>query len=126
MWDECNCAVVWAFFGIAFVWVLDNGLNVGFAYDGDADRCLCVDELGNEVNGDQIMYLCGKYLKESGKLDGNTIVTTIMSNMGLYKACEAIGIRTEKTAVGDKYVAENMMQNGFVLGGEQSGQYRFW
>ena len=106
-------------------YVLDNGLNVGFAYDGDADRCLCVDELGNEVNGDQIMYLCGKYLKESGKLDGNTIVTTIMSNMGLYKACEAIGIRTEKTAVGDKYVAENMMQNGFVLGGEQSGHIIF-
>ena len=106
-------------------YVLDNGLNVGFAYDGDADRCLCVDELGNEVNGDQIMYLCGKYLKESGKLDGNTIVTTIMSNMGLYKACEAIGIRTEKTTVGDKYVAENMMQNGFVLGGEQSGHIIF-
>ena len=106
-------------------YVLDNGLNVGFAYDGDADRCLCVDELSNEVNGDQIMYLCGKYLKESGKLDGNTIVTTIMSNMGLYKACEAIGIRTEKTAVGDKYVAENMMQNGFVLGGEQSGHIIF-
>ena len=106
-------------------YVLDNGLNVGFAYDGDADRCLCVDELGNEVNGDQIMYLCGKYLKESGKLDGNTIVTTIMSKMGLYKACEAIGIRTEKTAVGDKYVAENMMQNGFVLGGEQSGHIIF-
>ena len=106
-------------------YVLDNGFNVGFAYDGDADRCLCVDELGNEVNGDQIMYLCGKYLKESGKLDGNTIVTTIMSNMGLYKACEAIGIRTEKTAVGDKYVAENMMQNGFVLGGEQSGHIIF-
>jgi len=71
------------------------------------------------------MYLCGKYLKESGKLDGNTIVTTIMSNMGLYKACEAIGIRTEKTAVGDKYVAENMMANGFVLGGEQSGHIIF-
>ncbi len=106
-------------------YVLDNGLNVGFAYDGDADRCLAVDELGNEVNGDQIMYLCGKYLKESGKLDGNTIVTTIMSNMGLYKACEAIGIRTEKTNVGDKYVAENMMANGFVLGGEQSGHIIF-
>ncbi len=105
--------------------VLDNGLNVGFAYDGDADRCLAVDELGNEVNGDQIMFLCGKYLKESGKLDGNTIVTTIMSNMGLYKACEAIGIRTEKTNVGDKYVAENMMANGFVLGGEQSGHIIF-
>ena len=106
-------------------YVLDNGLNVGFAYDGDADRCLAVDELGNEVNGDQIMFLCGKYLKESGKLDGNTIVTTIMSNMGLYKACEAIGIRTEKTNVGDKYVAENMMANGFVLGGEQSGHIIF-
>ena len=106
-------------------YVLDNGLNVGFAYDGDADRCLAVDELGNEVNGDQIMYLCGKYLKESGKLDGNTIVTTIMSNMGLYKACEAIGIRTEKTNVGDKYVAENMMANGFILGGEQSGHIIF-
>jgi phosphoglucosamine mutase len=105
--------------------VLDNGLNVGFAYDGDADRCLAVDELGNEVNGDQIMYLCGKYMKETGRLDGNTIVTTIMSNMGLYKACEAIGIRTEKTAVGDKYVAENMMANGFMIGGEQSGHIIF-
>ncbi len=105
--------------------VLDNGLNVGFAYDGDADRCLAVDELGNEVNGDQIMFLCGKYMKETGRLDGNTIVTTIMSNMGLYKACEAIGIRTEKTAVGDKYVAENMMANGFMIGGEQSGHIIF-
>ena len=75
--------------------VLDNGLNVGFAYDGDADRCLAVDELGNEVNGDQIMFLCGKYMKETGRLDGNTIVTTIMSNMGLYKACEAIGRQPE-------------------------------
>ncbi len=105
--------------------VLDNGLNVGFAYDGDADRCLAVDELGNEVNGDQIMFLCGKYMKETGRLDGNTIVTTIMSNMGLYKACEAIGIRTEKTNVGDKYVAENMMANGFMIGGEQSGHIIF-
>ncbi len=105
--------------------VVDNGLNVGFAYDGDADRCLAVDELGNEVNGDQIMYLCGKYMKEQGQLDGNTIVTTIMSNMGLYKACEAIGIRTEKTKVGDKYVAENMMANGFMIGGEQSGHIIF-
>lgn len=106
-------------------YVKDNGLNVGFAYDGDADRCLAVDELGNEVNGDQIMFLCGKYLKETGRLDGNTIVTTIMSNMGLYKACEAIGVRTEKTNVGDKYVAENMMANGFVIGGEQSGHIIF-
>ena len=105
--------------------VRDNELNVGFAYDGDADRCLAVDENGDVVNGDHIMYLCGKYLKESGQLDGNTIVTTIMSNMGLYKACEAFGIRTEKTAVGDKYVAENMMKNGFILGGEQSGHVIF-
>ncbi|MBR1797143.1 MAG: phosphoglucosamine mutase [Clostridiales bacterium] len=106
-------------------YVIDNHLNVGFAYDGDADRCLCVDENGEEVNGDQVMYLCGKYMKENGQLDGDTIVTTIMSNMGLYKACEAIGINTEKTAVGDKYVAENMMQNGYVLGGEQSGHIIF-
>ena len=105
--------------------VVENGLNVGFAYDGDADRCLCVDENGEEVNGDQVMYMCGKYLKENGLLDGDTIVTTIMSNMGLYKACEAIGIKTEKTNVGDKYVAENMMQNGYVLGGEQSGHIIF-
>ena len=105
--------------------VKEKGLNVGFAYDGDADRCIAVDENGEEVNGDQVMFLCGKFLKERGQLDGNTIVTTIMSNMGLYKACEAIGVRTEKTNVGDKYVAEKMMQNGFVLGGEQSGHIIF-
>jgi phosphoglucosamine mutase len=105
--------------------VLDNGLNVGFAYDGDADRCLAVDENGNAVNGDHIMYICGKYLKEEGLLDGNTVVTTVMSNMGLYKALDALDIRTEKTPVGDKYVAENMMTNGFVLGGEQSGHIIF-
>ena len=105
--------------------VLDNGLNVGFAYDGDADRCLAVDENGNVVNGDHILYICGKYLKEEGLLDGNTVVTTVMSNMGLYKALDALDIRTEKTPVGDKYVAENMMTNGFVLGGEQSGHIIF-
>ena len=105
--------------------VLDNGLNVGFAYDGDADRCLAVDENGNAVNGDHIMYICGKHLKEEGLLDGNTVVTTVMSNMGLYKALDALDIRTEKTPVGDKYVAENMMKNGFVLGGEQSGHIIF-
>ncbi|MBQ6215598.1 MAG: phosphoglucosamine mutase [Oscillospiraceae bacterium] len=105
--------------------VLDNGLNVGFAYDGDADRCLAVDENGNAVNGDHIMYICGKHLKEEGLLDGNTVVTTVMSNMGLYKALGALDIRTEKTPVGDKYVAENMMKNGFVLGGEQSGHIIF-
>ena len=106
-------------------YVLENGLNVGFAYDGDADRCLAVDEKGNVVNGDHIMYMCGKYLKEIGQLDGNTVVTTVMSNMGLYKALEAIDIRTEKTAVGDKYVAENMMANRFAIGGEQSGHIIF-
>lgn len=106
-------------------YVLENGLDIGFAYDGDADRCLAVDEKGRVVNGDQIMLLCAKFLKEQGQLDGNTIVTTIMSNMGLYKACDAIGIHTEKTAVGDKYVAENMMANAYVLGGEQSGHIIF-
>lgn len=105
--------------------VTDNGLNVGFAYDGDADRCLAVDENGSIVDGDQIMFLCGKHLKETGQLDKSTIVTTVMSNMGLYKACEAVGIKTEKTDVGDKYVAENMMKNGYVLGGEQSGHIIF-
>ena len=92
---------------------------------GDADRCLCVDEKGRIVNGDQIMFMCGKYMQEEGLLDGNTIVTTVMSNMGLYKGCDAVGIRTEKTKVGDKYVAENMMANGYVLGGEQSGHIIF-
>lgn len=105
--------------------VKDNNLTVGFAYDGDADRCLAVDEKGSLVDGDRIMYLCGKHLKEMGQLDGNTIVTTIMSNMGLYKACEAVGIRTEKTQVGDKYVAECMMKNHFSIGGEQSGHIIF-
>ncbi|MCQ2516788.1 MAG: phosphoglucosamine mutase [Saccharofermentans sp.] len=105
--------------------VRDEKLDVGFAYDGDADRCLCVDENGNEINGDHILFICGKYLKEIGQLDGNTIVTTIMSNLGLYKACDSIGIRTEKTNVGDKYVAENMMANKFVIGGEQSGHIIF-
>ena len=105
--------------------VQDEKLDVGFAYDGDADRCLCVDENGNEINGDHILFICGKYLKEIGQLDGNTIVTTIMSNMGLYKACDAIGVRTEKTNVGDKYVAENMMAYKFIIGGEQSGHIIF-
>ncbi|MBR4578337.1 MAG: phosphoglucosamine mutase [Oscillospiraceae bacterium] len=105
--------------------VVDNGLDIGFAYDGDADRCLCVDEKGNVINGDHIMYICGKYFKEAGLLDGNTVVTTVMSNMGLYKALDLLNIRTEKTPVGDKYVAENMMQNGYILGGEQSGHIIF-
>lgn len=105
--------------------VKENGLNVGFAYDGDADRCIAVDENGNVVNGDLILYICGKYLKEEGKLNNNTIVTTVMSNLGLYKACDKAGISYEKTAVGDKYVYENMVTNGHCLGGEQSGHIIF-
>ena len=105
--------------------VKEKGLDVGFAYDGDADRCIAVDEKGNVVDGDLILYVCGKYLKEQGKLDNNTIVTTIMSNLGLYKACDKAGISYEKTAVGDKYVYENMMANGHCIGGEQSGHIIF-
>lgn len=105
--------------------VREKHLDVGFAYDGDADRCLAVDENGNLIDGDLILYVCGKYLMEQGRLNGNTIVTTIMSNLGLYKACDKIGMKYEKTAVGDKYVFENMMKNGYVLGGEQSGHIIF-
>lgn len=100
-------------------------LDIGFAFDGDADRCIAVDENGNVVNGDLVLYLCGKYLMEQGKLAGNTIVTTVMSNLGLYKACDKIGMKYEQTAVGDKYVYENMLNNGFILGGEQSGHIIF-
>ena len=106
-------------------YVVDNGLDVGFAYDGDADRCLCVDELGNVITGDHILYIYGKYMKERGKLDNNTVVTTVMSNFGLYKALDELGIGYAKTAVGDKYVAENMMENDYSLGGEQSGHIIF-
>ena len=105
--------------------VAERGLDVGFAYDGDADRCIAVDEQGNVVDGDRIMYVCGKYLMEQGKLNKNTIVTTVMSNLGLYKACRREGIRCEQTAVGDKYVSENMTANGYSLGGEQSGHIIF-
>ena len=86
--------------------VVEKGLDVGFAYDGDADRCIAVDHRGNIIDGDKIMYVCGKYLREQGRLNGNTVVTTVMSNMGLYKALEREGISYEQTAVGDKYVAE--------------------
>ena len=106
-------------------YVRDQHLDVGFAYDGDADRCLAVDEFGNIVDGDLILYVCGKYMKENGLLETNTVVTTIMSNMGLYKALDAEGIDYVKTAVGDKYVYENMSQNGHRLGGEQSGHIIF-
>ena len=105
--------------------VREKGLDLGFAYDGDADRCIAVDENGNVVDGDRILYVCGKYMKERGRLANNTIVTTVMSNLGLYKACDKAGISYEKTAVGDKYVYENMMKNGHCLGGEQSGHIIF-
>ena len=105
--------------------VREKHLDVGFAYDGDADRCIAVDDQGEIVDGDMIMFICGKYLKEQGRLNNDTIVTTIMSNLGLYKACDRNGIRYEKTAVGDKYVCENMMANGHSLGGEQSGHIIF-
>ena len=105
--------------------VVENGLDVGFAYDGDADRCLCVDEKGNIITGEHILYVCGKYMKEKGLLPGNTVVTTVMSNFGLYKAFDDLGIEYAKTAVGDKYVYEYMMQHSCRLGGEQSGHIIF-
>ena len=105
--------------------VVEKGLDVGFAYDGDADRCICVDENGNVVTGDHILYIYGLYMKERGKLVNNTVVTTVMSNFGLYKALDKVGIDYEKTKVGDKYVYENMVTNGHRIGGEQSGHIIF-
>ncbi len=105
--------------------VLENRLDVGFAYDGDADRCLCVDEKGNVVTGDHTLYIYGLYMKERGKLLNNKVVTTVMSNFGLYKALDKVGIEYDKTKVGDKYVYENMVQTGNRLGGEQSGHTIF-
>ena len=105
--------------------VVENNLDIGFAYDGDADRCLCVDEKGNVVTGDHILYIYGLYMKERGKLLNNTVVTTVMSNFGLYKALDKVGIGYEKTKVGDKYVYENMVENGHRIGGEQSGHIIF-
>lgn len=101
--------------------VSENHLDVGYAFDGDADRCLAVDERGNEVNGDHILYIFGKRMKEAGTLDGNVVVTTIMSNLGLYKALDEAGINYEKTTVGDRYVYECMQKNHYQVGGEQSG-----
>ena len=106
-------------------YVLENKLDVGFAFDGDADRCIAVDETGMEVHGDYILYVCGKYLKENNRLEGNTVVATIMSNLGLFKALEQNGIDYLKTTVGDKYVNEAMVENGYVLGGEQTGHVIF-
>ncbi len=106
-------------------YVVESGCDIGFAYDGDADRCFAVAHDGKLINGDLILYICGKYLKNKGQLTCNTVVTTIMSNIGLYKAFDAQGISYEKTAVGDKYVYENMAANGFKLGGEESGHIIF-
>lgn len=106
-------------------YVRENKLDVGFAFDGDADRCLCVDEKGNVVNGDHILYIYGTYMKERGKLAGDTVVTTVMSNFGLYKAFDKAGISYAKTPVGDKYVYEHMAAHGHRLGGEQSGHVIF-
>lgn len=105
--------------------VRELNLDVGFAFDGDADRCLAVDEQGNVVDGDKILYIYGRYMKERGKLINNTVVTTVMSNLGLYKAFDEAEIDYEKTAVGDRFVYENMLQNGHRLGGEQSGHIIF-
>lgn len=105
--------------------VKEKGLDIGFAYDGDADRCMAVDDKGEIIDGDKILYMCGKYLKAKGELANDTVVTTVMSNLGLYKAFDRCGIKYEKTAVGDKYVYENMIANGHSLGGEQSGHIIF-
>ncbi len=105
--------------------VVEKGLDIGFAYDGDADRCLCVDEKGNVVTGDHILYVYGLYMKERGKLINNKVVTTVMSNFGLYKAFDKVGIEYDKTSVGDKYVYENMVHTGNRIGGEQSGHIIF-
>ena len=106
-------------------YVVDNGLDIGFAFDGDADRCLAVDEKGQVVTGDHILYIYGLYMKERGKLIKNKVVTTVMSNFGLYKALDKVGIEYEKTKVGDKYVYECMARNGYRIGGEQSGHIIF-
>ncbi|MBR0414402.1 MAG: phosphoglucosamine mutase [Clostridia bacterium] len=105
--------------------VLENGCELGFAFDGDADRMLAVDENGQEVDGDKIIAICAKYMKENGNLKNDTAVVTVMSNMGFFKFCEENDIRCEKTSVGDRYVLENMLANGHNIGGEQSGHVIF-
>lgn len=106
-------------------YVIENGMDIGFAFDGDADRCMAVDEKGNLVDGDKIMYICAKAMKEDGKLKKDTVVTTVMSNLGLYKAFDKIGIKYEKTAVGDKNVQACISENDYSFGGEQSGHIIF-
>ena len=106
-------------------YVVENSMDIGFAYDGDADRCIAVDEKGNVADGDKILYICGKAMKEDGKLKKDTVVTTIMSNLGLYKAFDKLGIKYEKTDVGDKNVQAAISKNDYSLGGEQSGHIIF-
>lgn len=105
--------------------VVEKGAQVGLAFDGDGDRCIAVDELGNIIDGDKIMYICGKFLSERGKLKQDTVVTTVMSNLGLYKALETAGLHSKQTQVGDRYVVEEMLKDGYNLGGEQSGHVVF-
>lgn len=105
--------------------VLKNGDDVGVAFDGDGDRCIAIDEKGNLVDGDHIMYICGKYLNERGRLKDSTIVSTVMSNLGFHKAVEAAGMKAPQTKVGDRYVVQEMRENGYSLGGEQSGHIVF-
>ena len=105
--------------------VKEKGADIGLAFDGDGDRLIAVDEKGKIVDGDQIMFICAKYMKETGRLKQNTVVSTVMSNLGFYKALEANGITSDKTAVGDRYVMEEMKRNGYNLGGEQSGHIIF-
>ncbi|MBP5209607.1 MAG: phosphoglucosamine mutase [Clostridia bacterium] len=105
--------------------VREQHLDAGFAFDGDADRCIAVDERGEEINGDKILYICAKHMKAQGQLPSNTVVATVMSNMGLFKALEREGIGYEKTTVGDRYVYENMKENDHMIGGEQSGHVIF-
>ncbi len=119
--ENCGSTHIGGLIGL----VKEKGLDVGFAYDGDADRCLAVDDKGNLVSGDHILYICGKYMRERGELAGNTVVTTVMSNIGLYKALEAAGIESIKTKVGDRFVYEAMQQGGYRLGGEESGHIIF-
>ncbi|MGX5377905.1 phosphoglucosamine mutase [Ligilactobacillus sp. LYQ135] len=105
--------------------VVEKGAQAGVAFDGDGDRCIAVDELGNIIDGDKIMYICGKYMNERGRLKKDTIVTTVMSNLGMYKAMEKAGLKSVKTKVGDRYVVEEMLKDGYNLGGEQSGHVVF-
>lgn len=105
--------------------VVEHQADLGIAFDGDGDRCIAVDHEGKLVDGDKIMYICGKNMEENGRLKQDTVVTTVMSNLGMYKALEAHGMKSVKTKVGDRYVVEEMLKHGYNLGGEQSGHIIF-